>query len=110
LALVGLAQSRIEYDTDSLGPELQYGGPVSGSLAGIVGAGITGILVSSVGHPTAVALGAIGVARTTYNSAIAKGSEVVFPADTRIQVQLAPGPRATKPAGSPDREPRQDER
>jgi hypothetical protein len=93
LALVGLSQGHVEYDTDGAGPEMQYGGPLSGSVAGFVGASITGILLSSLGHPAAVALGVIGVARTTYAGVFAKGREVVFPADTRIQVQLAPGQR-----------------
>jgi hypothetical protein len=93
LALVGLSQGHLETDTDGAGPEMQYGGPISGSVAGFVGASITGILLSSLGHPAAVALGVIGVARTTYAGVIAKGREVVFPADTRIQVQLAPSSR-----------------
>ncbi len=90
LALVGLSQGHIDYDTDGMGPEMEYGGPVSGSLGGFVGASVTGIAVSSLGYPAALTFGVLGVARTTYGSVFAKGKEVVFPADTRIQVQLAP--------------------
>ena len=90
LALVGLSQGHLDYDTDGAGPEMTYGGPLSGSVAGLVGASITGLALSSLGHPAAVTLGVLGVVRTTYAGVIAKGREVVFPADTRIQVQLAP--------------------
>ena len=90
LALVGLSQGHLDYDTDGAGPETSYGGPVSGSVAGFVGASLTGLALSSLGHPAAVTLGVLGVVRTTYAGAIARGREVVFPADTRIQVQLAP--------------------
>jgi hypothetical protein len=34
------------------------------------------------------------VTRTTYSTIVGKGREIVFPADTVIQVQLAPGPSA----------------
>jgi hypothetical protein len=90
LALVGLSQGHLDYDTDGAGPETSYGGPVSGSVAGLVGASLTGLALSSLGHPAAVTLGVLGVVRTTYAAVIARGREVVFPADTRIQVQLAP--------------------
>ena len=96
LALVGLSQGHLDYDTDGAGPEMAYGGPVSGSLAGLVGASITGLAISTLGHPAAVALGVLGVARTTYSSVFAKGREVTFAADTRIQVQLSPGVPAPK--------------
>ena len=68
---------------------MQYGGPVSGSMAGFVGASITGIAVASFGRPAAVVLGVAGIVRTTYGSVFAKGREVIFREDTRIQVQLA---------------------
>jgi hypothetical protein len=97
LALVGLSQGHLETDTDGAGPEMQYGGPVSGSVAGLIGASVTGLAVSTLGRPAALALGIAGVARTTYGAVFAKGREVAFPADTRIQVQLAPAPRASKP-------------
>jgi hypothetical protein len=99
LALIGLSRGRVDTDTDGLGPEVQYGGPVSGSAAGLVGASITGVVLASLGHPAAVALGIIGVVRTTYEAVFAKGREVVFPEDTRIEVQLAPGPTARPHSG-----------
>jgi hypothetical protein len=102
LALVGLSQGRLESDTDSAGPEMQYGGPVSGSLAGFVGASITGLGIASLGRQAAVVLGVAGVVRTTYASVFARGREVVLPADTRIQVQLAPGTARPKPDRVPE--------
>jgi len=110
LALVALSRSHLDYDTDSLGPETEYGGPLSGSLAGVVGASITGLALSSLGHPAAVTLGVMGVVRTTYAGVIAKGSEVVFPADTRIQIQLAPGPPAPKRGQSAEHDARSNEK
>jgi hypothetical protein len=102
LALVGLSHGRTDYDTDGAGPEVQYGGPVSGSVAGFVGASITGIAIASIGRPAALVLGVAGVVRTTYASVFAKGREVAFPADTRIQVQLAPDAPRPKPKRSPE--------
>jgi hypothetical protein len=102
LALVGLSHGRLETDTDGAGPEVQYGGPVSGSVAGFVGASITGIAIASIGRPAALVLGVAGVVRTTYASVFAKGREVAFPPDTRIQVQLAPGAPRLKPKQSPE--------
>jgi hypothetical protein len=106
LALVGLSQGRLDYDTDGAGPEMQYGGPVSGSVAGLVGASIAGLAIASLGRPAALALGIMGVARSTYSAVIAKGRDVVFPADTRIQVQLAASPGGPKRASPPKRDPR----
>jgi hypothetical protein len=36
-------------------------------------------------------LGVIGAAETIYRNLLGKGSEVVFPADTPLQLQLSPG-------------------
>jgi hypothetical protein len=102
LALVGLSQGHTETDTDGAGPETQYGGPVSGGLAGFVGASLTGIVIASIGRPAAIVLGVAGVVRSTYASVFAKGREVTFPADTRIQVQLAPGAPRSNPARTPE--------
>lgn len=102
LALVGLSHGRLDSDTDGAGPEMQYGGPVSGGVAGFVGASVTGIAVASLGRPAAVALGVAGVVRTIYAAVFAKGRDVIFPADTRIQVQLAPRPVRSPPARSPE--------
>ena len=43
-------------------------------------------------NPVGIALAAVGVARTLYTNVLGRGQELRFVADTRIQVQLAPGP------------------
>ena len=40
--------------------------------------------------PVAIALGVYGAARATYSNLLGKGHDVVFPANTLIQVQLSP--------------------
>jgi hypothetical protein len=47
-----------------------------------------------ISRPLGIALSAIGAARTTYRNVVGKGREVRFPANTFIQLQLAPGPPA----------------
>ena len=68
------------------------GSPGSRGVGGFFGWGLTGALVSQFSRPVGFALAAIGVGRTLYRGVFAKGHEVTFPADTMIQVQLAPGP------------------
>jgi hypothetical protein len=41
-------------------------------------------------------LSIFGAAKTVYSNILAKGREVQFPADTPIQLQLAPGPSGTR--------------
>ena len=110
LALVGLSRSHLDYDTDGLGPETEYGGPLSGSVAGFVGASITGLALSSLGHPAAVTLGVLGVVRTTYGGVIAKGREVVFPADARDPGAAGAARSGTEADPSPEHEPRPEEK
>jgi hypothetical protein len=87
---------RMDNDADdSLGPR-PAGSPASFGLGGFFGWGLAGAAVSQIARPAGVALAAIGVARTMYRSVFAKGREVRFPADTVIQVQLAPGPASPR--------------
>ena len=82
---------RIDNDADDSVPR-PAGSPGSRGVAGFFGWGLTGALVSQISHPVGLTLAAIGVGRTVYRTVFAKGREVTFPADTMIQVQLAPGP------------------
>jgi hypothetical protein len=41
-----------------------------------------------------VTLAVVGAVRTIYTNVLGKGRDVSFPADTSIQLQLAPGPTA----------------
>jgi hypothetical protein len=72
---------------------MAYGGVVSGSVGGFLGMSVMGVGLSAVSRPATIAIGVIGMTRTTYSAIFGKGREIVFPADTVIQVRLAPGPR-----------------
>jgi hypothetical protein len=72
------------------------GGVGSRGLGGFLGFGAIGAVVGQFSPPVAIAVGAVGVVRTVYSSVLAKGREVSFPADTPLQVRLAPGPSPVK--------------
>lgn len=100
-ALAGLAfavtmHRHLDYDTDGLGPEAAYGSAESQAVGGFVGVGLLGAGLSQLSRPVAVGLGVLGVARTAFTSIVGRGRDVSFPADTRIEVQLAPGPEPAK--------------
>jgi hypothetical protein len=66
----------------------------SRGVGGFVGMGLVGAAVSQITRPVGVAMGVYGAVRTVYTNILGKGREVTFPADTPIQVRLAPGPSA----------------
>ena len=92
LAFAGAMHQHLDYATDGLGPETQYGNSGTTSLAGFFGWGGVGIVLSQVSHPLAAAFGILGIVRTVYASVFGKGRDVVFPADTAMEVQLAAEP------------------
>jgi hypothetical protein len=96
LAFAGTMHGRLDYDTDGAPPEMQYGGVGSSMVGGFLGFGVFGVAVNQLGRPFMVATGAVGLARTVYAAVFAKGREISFPADTSIQIQLAPGPSPVK--------------
>jgi hypothetical protein len=67
------------------------------AAAGFSGLRLPGIVLGVVSHPFAVGLGVVGLAGSVYGSYIGKGREVSFPAGTRMQLLLAPGPPAEQP-------------
>jgi hypothetical protein len=67
------------------------------AAGGFSGLGLVGVGFSQLSKPMAVGLGAVGLARSLYVNLLGKGRDVAFPAGTRIQVQLAPGPTPEKP-------------
>jgi type IV secretory pathway VirB10-like protein len=69
-------------------------GAGSRGVGGFIGVGVIGAAVSQITRPVGIALGAYGAVRTMYTNVLGKGREVTFPADTPIQVRLAPGPSA----------------
>jgi hypothetical protein len=91
LALVGAVHGRLDYDTDGLGPEMQYGGPASGTLGGFVGLGLIGLGANALGRHVTLATTVYGLTRTVVTSVFGKGREVSFPSGTAIEVRLAPG-------------------
>lgn len=68
------------------------------AAGGFSGLGLLGVGLSTISRPTAIGLGAFGLAQSVYGSVIGKGREVAFPPGTRIQVQLAPPPAAVEPS------------
>jgi len=67
------------------------GANIGGRTAGgLVGLGVLGIFVGQISRPVAVTLGLVGLAQSLYVNVFGKGSEVVMPADTPLQLELAP--------------------
>ena len=73
---------------------IKTAGSGAGSLGvgGFIGMGLIGAAVSQITRPVGLAMGVYGAVRTMYTNVLAKGKDVSFPADTPIEVQLAPGP------------------
>jgi len=61
-------------------------------MGGFMALGLVGAGIGQITRPIGIALSVVGAARTLYTNVLGKGREVSFPADTPIQVQLAPGP------------------
>jgi hypothetical protein len=96
IALVASLHGRVETDSDSPAPETNYGGPGSNVAGGFLGLAAAGVVVAQLSHPAAVAMSALGLARTGYSAVFGKGHDVSFPADSSIQIRLAPGPAENK--------------
>jgi hypothetical protein len=83
-------------DVAGVGSTTAGGSRAGGGLGGYFGFGLAGVALSRIARPIGVAFAIVGVARTVYSNVLAKGDEVSFPADTPIQLQLAPGPESAK--------------
>jgi hypothetical protein len=90
LALAGSLHGRLDYDTDGAGPEMNYGGVGSTNVGGFIGFGALGAGLAQISRPLTMTLTVAGLARTTYSAVFGKGRNVSFPADTSIQIKLAP--------------------
>ena len=95
LALVGTTHQTVDYNTDGLGPETQYGTTGSRGLGGFFGFSLVGAALAQLSHPVAVAFAVVGVVRTLFGSVFAKGRDVAFPTHTQMEVQLAAEPDET---------------
>ena len=73
------------------------GNPLGRGLGGLIGFGVIGLVVGQVSHPLGIAFSAVGAARSVYTNILGRGQEVRFPADTPIQVQLAPNSASQTP-------------
>src|SRR5581483_1157732 len=68
------------------------GGNFGRGVGGLIGFGAIGFVLGQVSRPLGIAFSVAGAARSVYTTFLGKGQEVTFPADTPIQIQLAPGP------------------
>jgi hypothetical protein len=75
---------------------IQDNNPGAVTAGGFFGLGILGIPLSHLASPIGLTLSIMGASRSVYRNVVAKGREVQFPADTVMQLQLAPGPSAAQ--------------
>lgn len=94
-ALAGAAMvvplSQTEISDEALGALTTEANVVGHGLRGLSGFGLLGVGLAIASRPAAVALGAFGLAHAVYGTLLGKGSDVVFPIHTPIQMQLSPG-------------------
>lgn len=93
LFAVHAATNRDVIDAGEIGNAAPINGANVGgrAIAGFFGLGAVGMVVAQISRPVATTLGVIGFAETAYRNLIRKGSEMKFPADTPIRLQLSPG-------------------
>jgi hypothetical protein len=96
LALHGTLDRSEDPDPDGDGHMIHSDNPGAVSAGGFFGLGILGIPLSHLAPPIGVGLSIFGAAKTVYGNILAKGREVQFPAETPIQLQLAPGPSGSR--------------
>jgi len=92
LALRANLDDHEHLDPDGDGHMIHSSSPGAQSVGGAIGFGLAGIPLSLAWRPVGVALSAVGAVRTTYSNIFSKGREMTFPADTVMELQLAPGP------------------
>ena len=96
LALMALHASAEEhhhrFDNDGDDGELMttQGNFLGRGVAGWFGFSLTGTGLGLLSRPVAIGFGVYGAARSVYANVLARGRDVVFPANTEIQVQLSP--------------------
>jgi hypothetical protein len=96
LALRGNLDRHDHLDPDGDGHVIHSNNPAAVSAGGFFGLGLLGIPLSHLAPPVGLGLSIFGAAKTVYSNILSKGREVQFPADTPIQLQLAPGPSGTR--------------
>jgi hypothetical protein len=88
-ALVSVDNSEIS--DEGLGVMTTQANVVGRGIKGFSGFGLLGVGLATVSRPVGIAFGVYGLARAVYVNLLGKGHEVVFPVNTPMQVQLAPG-------------------
>jgi hypothetical protein len=83
---------RMDGDANDSLPAPASGNVGSRGVGGFLGWSLAGTALSFASRPVGIVLAAVGTVRTVYSAVFGKGRDVSFPADTPIQVQLAPGP------------------
>ena len=89
-AAVDQDHRRFDNDADDNEPVVGQANIGGRGVAGWFGFGLLGAGLGQISRPVAIALGVYGAARATYSNLLGKGHDVVFPANTLIQVQLSP--------------------
>ena len=82
---------RTEISDEGLGALTTEANVIGHGVKGLAGFGLLGVGLAIVSRPAAIAFGAFGLARTVYVNLLGKGEDVVFPVNTSMQIQLAPG-------------------
>ncbi len=94
LALRGSLDEHSHLDPDGDGHIIHSSHPGALGAGGFFGLGVLGAGLSQIWRPVGVGLTIVGAARTLYTNVLGRGRDVQFPADTPMQLQLAPGPAA----------------
>lgn len=76
-------------------PEGSESDPGGRGIGGFIGLHLLGSALAQASRPVAVVLSVFGFVRTGYGAVFGRGQEVVIPANTPMELQLAPSP--TKP-------------
>lgn len=83
-----------DHDTDvgETRPDSPRSNPGAQGIGGFVGLSLLGSALAQASRPVAVALSVFGFVRTGYAAVFGRGREVVIPANTPMELQLAPNP------------------
>jgi hypothetical protein len=82
------------------GSPVEAGSVANHGLAGFMGLGLAGAVLSQFSRPVSMTLAVMGVARTVYSNVLGKGRDVAFRAGTPLELRIAPGP-SPSPAPAP---------
>ena len=82
--------SRTEVSDEALGALTTEANVVGHGVRGYSGLGLLGVGLAVVSRPAAIAFGAVGLGRALYVSILGKGTDVVYPLHTPMEVQLSP--------------------